>query len=384
MKTTECLCILIVCMYTLSGCRQRGCEVGVANDFSVSEYSPEYASGFEIFGAEGKESVIITVSNPWQGSDSLTTTRLFISRKGEKAPEGFDGSILEGDAKRIVAMSSTNIAMLDVIGQVSHVVGVSGMDYVSNPYVRSHHGDSIVDVGYDGNINYEILLSVDPDIVLLYGVNGASSMEHKLKELNIPYIYIGDYLEESPLGKAEWMVALAEITGNRSIGEKIFSELPLRYNELIKRLSGAKGPTPKVMFNTPYADSWFMPSNSSYVVRLIEDAGAEYVYHKNTGNASVPIDLEEAYMLASEADFWLHTGMANSIDDLKRICPKFGDVGCVTKEHIYNNTLRSTPHGGNDYYESAVVHPDLVLRDLIKIFHPELVNEEFVYYKKLL
>lgn len=382
MKTTGWIHIIIACMCALSGCRQSGGNDGEVNDFSVSEYSPEYASGFEIFGAEGKKSVIITVSNPWQGSDSVTT-RLFISRDGEKAPAGFDGSVLEGDAKRIVAMSSTNIAMLDAIGKVSHLVGISGMDYVSNPYVRSHR-DSIVDVGYDGNINYEMILAADPDIVLLYGVNGASSMEHKLKELNIPYMYVGDYLEESPLGKAEWMVALAEITGDRATGVQQFSELPIRYNELIKRVSEAKERAPKVMFNTPYGDSWFMPSNSSYAVRLIEDAGAEYVYHKNSGNSSVPIDLEEAYMLASEADFWIHTGMANSIEELKSMCPKFGDVGCVAKGNIYNNTLRSTPQGGNDYFESAVVHPDLVLRDLIKVFHPGLVDEEFVYYKKLL
>lgn len=105
-------------MCALSGCRQSGGNDGEVNDFSVSEYSPEYASGFEIFGAEGKKSVIITVSNPWQGSDSVTT-RLFISRDGEKAPAGFDGPVLEGDAKRIVAMSSTNIAMLDAIGKVA-------------------------------------------------------------------------------------------------------------------------------------------------------------------------------------------------------------------------------------------------------------------------
>ncbi|MFU7517804.1 hypothetical protein AB4668_18630, partial [Clostridium sp. HCS.1] len=104
------------------------------------------------------------------------------------------------------------------------------MDYVSNPYVRTHR-DSMVDVGYDGNFNYEMILAADPDIVLLYGVNGASSMEHKLKELNIPYMYVGDYLEESPLGKAEWMVALSEITGDRATGVQQFSELPIRYNE---------------------------------------------------------------------------------------------------------------------------------------------------------
>ena len=93
--------------------------------------------------------------------------------------------------------------MLDAIDEDRCVVGVSGIDYISNPDIQAHR-DSVGDVGYEGNINYELLLSLDPDLVLLYGVNGASSMEGKLKELNIPFMYVGDYLEESPLGKAEW------------------------------------------------------------------------------------------------------------------------------------------------------------------------------------
>ncbi len=122
-------------------------------------------------GADGKESVLITVTNPWQGADSVTTW-LFIARNGEEIPEGFAGQALEGDAKRIVAMSSTHIAMLDAIGEVGRVAGVSGIDYISNPDIQARR-DSIGDVGYEGNINYELLLSLDPDLVLLYGVNGA-------------------------------------------------------------------------------------------------------------------------------------------------------------------------------------------------------------------
>ena len=110
-------------------------------------------------------------------------------------------------------MSSTHIAMLDAIGETGRVVGVSGIDYISNPDIQARR-DSVGDVGYEGNINYELLLSLDPDLVLLYGVNGASSMEGKLKELDIPFMYVGDYLEESPLGKAEWLVALSEVIGN--------------------------------------------------------------------------------------------------------------------------------------------------------------------------
>ena len=137
------------------------------------------------------------------------------------------------------------------------------------------------------------------------------------------------------------------------------------------------------MLNAPYGDAWFMPSVESYVARLIADAGGDYVYKKNTGNASASIGMEEAYLLASEADLWLNVGTAATLDELKKLCPKFTDVRSFRNGGVYNNNLRVNAAGGNDYYESAVVNPDLVLRDLVKIFHPELVEEDFVYYKQL-
>ncbi len=370
------LCLLIV---LLAACN--GKKTASISDFSNQLYTPEYASGFSIKGADGYESSIITVTNPWQGADSITT-QLFIARGGESAPEGFTGQVLEGDASRIVAMSSTHIAMLDAVGEAGRVVGVSGIDYISNPVISANR-DSIGDVGYEGNINYELLISLDPDLVLLYGVNGASSMEGKLNELGIPFMYVGDYLEESPLGKAEWMVALSEVVGKRTEGEQVFGGIPVRYNDLKKRVADTVLDAPSVMLNTPYGDSWFMPSTESYVARLVKDAGGDYIYKKNTGNASLPIDLEEAYKLTSEADMWLNVGMANSLDELRTSCPKFSDTRCFRNGSVWNNNLKTNAAGGNDYYESAVVNPDILLRDLVKIFHPELVEEDFVYYKQL-
>lgn len=370
------LCLLIV---LLAACN--GKKTASISDFSNQLYTPEYASGFSIKGADGYESSIITVTNPWQGADSITT-QLFIARGGESAPEGFTGQVLEGDASRIVAMSSTHIAMLDAVGEAGRVVGVSGIDYISNPVISANR-DSIGDVGYEGNINYELLISLDPDLVLLYGVNGASSMEGKLNELGIPFMYVGDYLEESPLGKAEWMVALSEVVGKRTEGEQVFGGIPVRYNDLKKRVADTVLDAPSVMLNTPYGDSWFMPSTESYVARLVKDAGGDYIYKKNTGNSSMPIDLEEAYKLTSEADMWLNVGMANTLDELRTSCPKFSDTRCFRNGSVWNNNLKTNAAGGNDYYESAVVNPDILLRDLVKIFHPELVEEDFVYYKQL-
>lgn len=371
-----CLILLAVLMVSCNGNKSAKIE-----DFSQSLYTPEYASGFDIKGADGHKSSLITVSNPWQGADSITT-QLFVARDGETAPEGFTGQVLQGDADRIVAMSSTHIAMLDAVDAADCVVGVSGIDYISNPDIQARR-DSVGDVGYEGNINYELLLSLDPDIVLLYGVNGASAMEGKLTELGIPYMYVGDYLEESPLGKAEWLVALSEIVGKREAGEKVFADIPVRYNALKQKVADTVSDTPSVMLNTPYGDSWFMPSTKSYAVQLIEDAGGSYIYGKNTGNASLPIDLEEAYLLASDADMWINVGMANSLEEVAKMCPKFTDTRCFRNGKVFNNNARTNAAGGNDYWESAVVNPDILLRDLVKIFHPELVKEDFVYYKQL-
>lgn len=378
MRTSERILIFALLTLLSAACSDKTSKI---EDFDKNVYSPEYASGFDIKGAEGKQSTIITITNPWQGADSVTT-QLFIARGGETPPESFSGQILEGEANRIVAMSSTHIAMLDAIGSADKIVGVSGIDYISNPKILARR-DSIGDIGPETHADYELLLSLQPDIVLLYGVNGASGMEEKLRELGIPYMYVGDYLEQSPSGKAEWLVALSEITGQRDKGVKTFAEIPRRYNALKKRAAEAVGAAPKVMINTPYNDTWFMPSTDNYSVRLIIDAGGDYIYNKNTGNASAPIDTEEAYLLASQADVWINPGMARSLADVRSMAPKIADTPVFRSGNVFNNNLRSTAAGGNDYYESGIVRPDLVLRDLIKIFHPELITEDFVYYQQL-
>lgn len=371
--------VLLLASLASCGTRNTG---GSSEEFDQPTYLPAHASGFRILGAEGHESVILESFDPWQGADSMTT-RLFIARGGESAPDGFDGPVLNGEAKRIVAMSSTHIAMLDAFGETDRVKGVSGIDFISNPTIQSRR-DSIGDVGYEGNIDYELLLALDPDIVLLFSTNGASRMEGKLDELGIPYAYIGDYLESSPLGKAEWLVAIGEIAGCRAEAEKVFADIPSRYEALKQLVAGAESSAPKVMVNAPYGDSWFMPSTESYVVRLIEDAGGNYLYARNTGNTSLPIDIEEAYRLASEADVWINTGTMKSLDELRAICPKFTDTKPFTTGNVFNNNARTGKGGGNDYFESAVVKPDIVLRDLIGIFHPEVLSDScLVYYHRL-
>lgn len=373
------ICFIILAL-TAASCSRSG-QPASDGAFSQPLYEPRYASGFRIAGEPDRESVEICVFNPWQGADSIVE-RLLILRAGEEAPTEYQGQVIKGNAERIVAMSSTHIALLDALGETGKVVGVSGIDYISNPCIRAKKGD-IADVGYDSHIDFEALLAADPDLVLLYGVNGASSIEKKLRDLSIPYLYIGDYLEESPLGKAEWMVALGEITGSRSKAEKAFGGIAARYEALKRKVEQHAAARPGVMLNVPYADSWFMPSSTSYMARLIGDAGGRYVYGKDTGSVSRPVGMEEALLLASEADVWLNLDRMGSLGEIKRRYPRFADVKSVSSGEVYNNTLRANPAGGNDFYESGITHPDVILRDLVGILHPELSDSPLHYYKHL-
>ena len=368
--TLLCLLFLASCVYN----KKTSLEA-----FKQDVYTPEYATGFKILGAKNAQSTLIQVSNPWQGAKNVTMS-YFISRNGELPPTGFTGPTIPAGAQHIVCMSSSYIAMLDALGQVDRIVAVSGINYIANPYILAHK-DSIKDMGPE--MNYELLLGLKPDVVLLYGIGDAqTAVTDKLKELAIPYMYVGEYLEESPLGKAEWLVALSELTDSRDKGIDVFREIPKRYQAL-KDLTASVEQRPTVMFNTPWNDSWVMPSTQSYMVQLVTDAGADYIYKENTSNSSAPIGLETAYGLIQKADYWINVGTASTLDELKNMNPKFADAKSVRDKTVYNNNLRITATGGNDYWESAVVRPNVVLRDLIHIFHPELVSDSTYYYRHL-
>ena len=371
---------LAVCAAVLAACA--GGEGGDLSQWCEDVYLPEYAGGFRISTAEGKESVIITTFTPWQGAEGETRS-LFMARNGEKPPKSFKGQVLEGDAERIVCLSSSYIAMLDALGEVDRVAGVSGMDFITNPYIQENR-DRIADVGYDGNTDYERLLASAPDIVLLYGITGASGMEAKLKELRIPFMYIGEYMEESPLGKAEWCVPVAEIIGCRERGIEIFNRIPKRYDSL-KTIAARVPERPDVMVNIPYGDAWIMSPPGSYMGRLITDAGADYIYPGDTTEVSRTIDIEEAYKLVNECDYWINTGRVTSKAALLAELPKFADVPCLKEGRVYNNNLRINRYGGDDFWESGIMHPDIILEDLIKIFHPGLLGEPkpLYYYRKI-
>lgn len=369
-KITAIIAIVSLC----ACCTQR--ERSVEDSFTTIDYAPTHASGFEIRANEDGAK-LLSVTRPWQG-EAVTEQRLAIFPQ-EAMAEGYDGEYIVGAAQRVVCMSTSHIAMLDAIGCVDAIVGVSGKQYVMNEAITEN--SAVKDVGYDSSLDFEILVALHPDIVLMYGVAAENkAVTAKLREIGIPYIYLGDYTEQSPLGKAEWMVAVAEIMGCRERGMELFEAIVTRYERI--RATVGDAPRPRVMLNLPYQDVWYMPSDHSYMVRLVEDAGGEYIYKgRNTTEGSVGISLEEALMLVGKADIWLNVGQCTSLDELRSAAPHFAASDVIRRGAVYNNNLRRTPAGGSDFWESAIVRPDVVLSDMASIMRGD--GAEMYYHREL-
>ncbi|MDO5036449.1 MAG: ABC transporter substrate-binding protein [Porphyromonas sp.] len=359
-----------------------GAEKRSYEELLTPSYLSDYSPGFAIYSIEGMESTVIRITNPWQGSEGVSMDA-FVERNGEKAPVGFTGQVIPSDPRRIVALSSSYVGMLDFLGEVERVVAVSGKQYITNDFVTDpSHG--VVDLG--PTMQYEQLLATQPDLVLCYGVDDAEGgLTSHLEELGIPYLYMGEYLEEDPLGRAEWVMVLAELFDLREKAVEAFEEVEQRYLATMALTQGLSDEQkPKVMLNMPWNDAWFLPTSNSYIVRIFEDAGATPITGGTARGETKTIGMEQALLYLSEAAFWLHPGQARGYGDLPaKIREHKAQVRPIREDHIYNNNARTTPAGGSDYWESGVMHPEVILADLVSIFHPELIDHELYYYHKI-
>ena len=357
-----------------------GCPAGhSAMEWGEVVYAPHEAKGFEIVATEGA-STVLRVLTPWQGAEGVVK-EVFIARNGESAPEGFKGAVVASEPEKVVCLSSSHIAFIDALGEVEKIVGVSGAEYITNPHIADGVAlGSVREVGYDVNVNFEVLASLRPDVVFIYGTAGENdALSSKLDELAIPYIYVADHAETSPLGKSEWVVAFGEVLGIREEAEELFGEIAERYESLRLAMLDVKE-RPSVMLNSPYKDIWFVPADDSYVVRLIEDAGGRYACAGGKGKISRPISGESAFIYLSQADYWLHPNTARTMAQLVGENPKFATTSVALKGNVYNCTARNTSAGGSDFWESGSLMADVVLADLISILHPERANGHQLYY----
>ena len=307
------------------------------------------------------------------GKDSLNAVVAISPYSGHS-----DTLVLERPLDNIVCMSSSQVAGLAAIGADSVISAVSGIRYVSNPAIRARaeadgylaDGQSrVYDIGYESSLDYERILKLNPDIVLTYTVSGAEPQYiTRLRSLGVRVLVLHDHLEDHPLARAEYIRMYGALTGRQALADSLFEEISSRYESLAARPDD-KSDRVNVLLNVPYGDAWYIPGEESYMARLIRDAGGEVLGARQGTSISGTVTLEQAYELSQEADIWLNPGAFRTRKELENAHHAFPMFGPLKNgKPIYNNTLRTTPEGGNDFWESGSVRPDLILEDLIRIF----------------
>ena len=309
-----------------------------------SATSCEYANYFDIVELGASKAVVII--SPYNNSrDTLYINKRF---------------------NNIVCMSSSQVAGLAEIGADSVITAVSGLKYITNQNLQNR---KVADIGYEAALDYEKVLSLKPDVLLTYTVSGAEpAYISRLRSLGVPVLVLHDHLENHPLARAEYIRLYGALTGLEDCADSLFSAISNKYNSLA--VSTKENTLRlKVLMNVPYGDAWYIPGGDSYMAKLIQDAGGEVLGSESGTAASRVVRMEEAYALSQKADIWLNPGACHTRDELVSFHHTFRHFGPIVKGlPIYNNTLRMTPEGGNDFWESGSVRPDIVLEDLISVF----------------
>ncbi len=371
-------------MLGVVSCAGRGQYPGSpVNDTVEDSISVEYAQGFTI--KKQGDITVVTVLNPWQGAQNVAY-RYVLCPKGKTIPREFsDYPVIYTPVERVVCLATTHIAMLSALGKTASVKALSGTAYVSDTTIRHAVAKGeVVDIGYDQGLNYERIISLKPDVIFAYGVGEeVVGRLARLTDLGMKVVLNAEYLERTALGKAEWIKFMAEFYDCGKLAEEGFNTVENEYDALCRLVKGTKH-NPTILCGLPWQGTWYIPGGETSIAGMIADAGGDYLWKSNTSHESFPVNIEAIISKAGGADLWINTGAARTLKEIQSVDERLKYVTPYRTGMVYNNYARVSPGGGNDFFESGVVNPHIILKDMIRIFHPDLLpDHELYYYMKL-
>jgi iron complex transport system substrate-binding protein len=351
-------------------------------DTAQARTTIRYAHGFTIDYHDGFKLVHILDRH---GSRQDTLEYLLV-QKGRSIPAGYPrAQVIPIPVQSMIAMSSTHVGMADFAGVSDRITGVGNFQYINSPIVRENiRAHRIKEVGLDENINNELVISMHPGLLLAMSNPEANAAKYRiLTDAGVPVLVMAEWLENTPLGKAEWVKLMAALTNRESAVDRKFDSVAKTYDSLA-RLGHEARTHPHVIIGMPFKGTWFLPAGDSYMAHFIEDAGGGYNWAGKKTSGSLSLNFESVAAEALTAEYWLNIGYVGSKQDILAKDPRFASFRSFKTGNLYNFDKRANNQGSNDYWESGVMRPDVVLADMISILHPELSSgHQLVYYRQL-
>jgi iron complex transport system substrate-binding protein len=343
----------------------------------------QYAKGFRLEYVGNYK--VISVQNPFE--PQAKAVRYLLVPRGATRPAGYpDAQVIETPLRSLVGLSSMHVALADFLGASDLVVGVGSFKYVSAARVRQRiAAGQVYEVGQGKELNNELLVTHHPDLVMTTGWPG-EGVDHfqTLRAAGVPVLINSEWVETTPLARAEWVKVLAALLNKEAIVNQKFDAVAREYQRLAALGCGA-AKKPSVVVGLPFKDVWYVPDTDSYMAQFLRDAGATYHWDRTKApSGSLALSFEAAAPVALGADYWLQTGSLATKAALLAQDARYAAFAPVKNNRVFNNNLRTNAQGSNDYWESGAMHPDLILADLLHILHPELLSTWTLrYYRPL-
>jgi len=366
--------LLVICSFS---CKK---EVLKSANTSHSKSEIKYAKGFDIINENGVKKLIIKAA--YQNSKSTFEYEIS-SKKAQKSDS--KNNVIYVPIEEIVVTSTTHIPMVELLNEEKAIIGFPHAKYVSSEKTRVLiDAGKITEIGKENALNTEILLDLNPELVVGYSVSSADKSLTTIKKAGINVIYNGDWLEETPLGRAEWIKFFGVLFDKEEQANRIFKEIENSY-VAAKNIAMKAIVKPTVLSGAIMSkDIWNLPAGESFVANYLKDANLEYLWGNTEGKGSLSLSFESAFEKGKNADFWIAPGYFSSKEQLLNSNQIYAEFNAFKNDKIYTPTLKKGKTGGVIYYELAPTRPDLVLKDLIKITHPNLLpNYTLSFFEKM-
>ncbi|MGN0033349.1 MAG: ABC transporter substrate-binding protein [Candidatus Limimorpha sp.] len=376
MKKYLLVCISIICMFSSCICgEQDGKDPLQREDKNLMRH----ANNIEI--THYKSGYRIEVVCPWDNIKSLG--EFYLYPDSLQIPDDLsDKTVIRTPVKSVVAYSSTQWSVFLKLNEIQRVKGILESNYTKNKEIkRLINEGKIEDVGIETQINTEKIILLQPDIILYTPYSNVRKDD--LGELCGAVMFpFADYLENHPLGRAEWLRVIGYLTGREEDTDEWFNDIERRYTE-IKNICDSVTQRPTIFSDLPFEGQWYIPGGKSYIAQIFSDAGADYIWKDNNSTASQPIDAETVLLKAGKAEYWR---VMNSADNpcSYELLAKENELFTFF-ESFKNRNIIICDIQKSAYFEKSQYEPDILLKDFVSILHPELIGDDYepTYYYKL-
>lgn len=377
MKIAKRFIFLFIAFSTLVQCKQEA-----KNTTKISsENTVKYAKGFSVENYDGY--TIITVKNPWPKASK--TYQYILKEKDGNIPDSLKSLVkINIPLKSIVVTSTTHIPSLEMLNEENSLVGFPNLDYISSDKVRTLiDAKKIKELGGNQSLNTEVLIDLQPEVIIGYGLDNNNPTLDNLQKSGLKVMLNGDWNEETPLGKAEWIKFFGALYGKQKEANEIFNKIEKDFLKTIEIANNATS-NPTILAGDMFEDKWYLPKGTSWGSQLLAQAKGDYLWKETSGTGSLSLSFETVLEKAKDADFWITSGQFSSLKQMTDANPHYKQFKAFQNKNVYSFAGKKGKTGGVLYYELAPNRPDLVLKDLVKILHPELlVGYEPFFFEKL-